>query len=134
MVETWPDQAGSSVSGGRVMIPFPDRVIIGHRTYTIERDGLDPENAGELDPAANSLVIRVEIGMKPLEEVDTLIHEIVHGIEVAYRIRIPERTVGLIAHGLTQLFRDNPQLLDWIAERITAEAKPKGKKRDRHAV
>lgn len=65
-----------------------------------------------------------------LDALDTLLHEINHAIFFAYHMREEdkeERTVGMFATGWTQVYRDNPWLLDWIREATAALAAPHDK-------
>lgn len=58
-----------------------------------------------------------------VDALDTLLHEINHAIFWAYRIYDEdkeERTVGTFATGWTQVYRDNPWLLEWIREAVSA--------------
>lgn len=48
---------------------------------------------------------------------ETVIHEIMHAVWWAYGLEDAdpqERTVTLLSAGLTQVWRDNPQLMAWI--------------------
>lgn len=59
-----------------------------------------------------------------IDALDTLLHEINHAIFFAYRIYDEdkeERTVGTFATGWTQVYRDNPWLIDWIREAIAPD-------------
>lgn len=50
---------------------------------------------------------------------DTFIHEILHAVWWANNIQNKdeeERTVMIMATGLTQVFRDNPRLREWISQ------------------
>lgn len=65
--------------------------------------------------------IRLDGGMNPIKAVDTLLHEINHAIYWAYGINDDdkeERVVGTFATAWTQVFRDNPRLLQYITESL----------------
>jgi hypothetical protein len=52
---------------------------------------------------------------------DTLIHEIGHAIFSAYGLQDgdgEERTISTLATGWTQVYRDNPWLLDWLKKAL----------------
>lgn len=72
----------------------------------------------------NALLQRIEI-MTPsidgLNQLDTVLHEVFHAIYWAYNIEDrddEERTVATLATGLTQVLRDNPQVLKYINETL----------------
>lgn len=57
----------------------------------------------------------------PANAIDTLLHEVGHAIWWAYMLQDDdkqERIVGLTATAWTQIYRDNPELLAWIAETL----------------
>jgi hypothetical protein len=52
---------------------------------------------------------------------DTLIHEITHAIWWVYGLEDKdeeERTVATLSTGWTQVYRDNPSLLDWLKKAL----------------
>ena len=54
--------------------------------------------------------------------VDTVLHEILHAIVEEYKIKfthhkVEERIVTHISQGLTAVFKDNPNLIEWIKEK-----------------
>jgi hypothetical protein len=72
--------------------------------------------SGSFSPA--ELIIRIEPIGNPVAVVDTLLHEIGHAIYHAYLLESAdpeERTVATMATAWTQIYRDNPGLLDWIS-------------------
>lgn len=57
---------------------------------------------------------------------DTLLHEIGHAIWWVYKLQDDdkeERTVSTMATAWTQVYRDNPWLLDWIREAVAPDHK-----------
>ena len=73
------------------------------------------ENHIKLDPAINKI-----------KEVDTLLHELNHAIYWAYGIDDEdkeERIVGTFATAWTQIFRDNPELLEFIKHNLETKRK-----------
>lgn len=52
------------------------------------------------------------------EERDTLLHEVLHAIEEAMGLDMPDRHIRLLATGLYAVFRDNPEFFRYIGERI----------------
>lgn len=55
-----------------------------------------------------------------LAKMDTVIHEILHGIVAEYEVgvdgRKEERWVTLLANGLTDVLKKNPNLIEWIKQ------------------
>ena len=66
--------------------------------------------------------IRIEKNLKGPSLVDTLLHEIGHGIFAVYQLKgnkdSEERTVSVMATGYTQVFRDNKWLWPWIKKNL----------------
>ncbi|VBI24581.1 hypothetical protein [Burkholderia pseudomallei] len=75
---------------------------------------------GLLDPPTRTIYITP--GMAPLDEADTLLHEVMHAIRFQllreYGEEVEEDYVTSLATGLIHVFRDNPELLRWIAATI----------------
>ena len=67
--------------------------------------------------------IRIEKNLKGPSLVDTLLHEIGHGIFAVYQLKgnkdSEERTVSVMATGYTQVLRDNEWLLPWIKKNLS---------------
>lgn len=66
--------------------------------------------------------IRVDSRLKSTALVDTLLHEILHAIwalgHLKSKAQKEERAVAVIATYLTQVIRDNPDLMKWIAKNL----------------
>ena len=66
----------------------------------------------------SNLVIHVLDGQHPVEEYDTLIHELLHAIwfimSIDYGGLDEESVVRRLASGLTGVFLDNPELLTYL--------------------
>lgn len=97
----------------------PTSVRIMGRDYTIvyEDDSiLGTENLGRT--YSNLCVIGVKVDQHPVEEADTLIHEILHAIWYCMSISEggadEEAVVRRMASGLLQVFMDNPDLLAYL--------------------
>ena len=75
----------------------------------------------------NKQVIQLESLQPTKEMVDTIIHEIFHGIIKEYEIpldgRKEERFVRDLATGITEVLHDNPKLMAWIKERLETTKK-----------
>jgi hypothetical protein len=93
------------------------KVRIGHRDFKIEPfpQGFGERLFGETD--YDTLSIRVHDRLEPSVKASTLLHEIVHAIYDEYGISKDdeeERVVNSISNGLSQVIRDNPDVLAFI--------------------
>lgn len=62
--------------------------------------------------------IRIYHNGNKWKTLDTVIHELLHAVFWAYNIHDDdkeERTVSTVSVGLTQVFRDNPELVKWVS-------------------
>lgn len=96
---------------------LPDSILIGPYTIRIEK----VEKIGNEDLYYGEFVAheqRIAIILKhpsKLRAADTLLHEILHAIwNFGHATGEEEQTVGAMATGLMQVFKDNPALLSWI--------------------
>jgi hypothetical protein len=64
----------------------------------------------------DTLTIQIKEGQIPAEEVDTILHETVHGISYFMDLNLSERQVRLIATGLVALFQDNPEFAEYLTQ------------------
>ncbi len=66
-------------------------------------------------------IIRVRTDLDPVKLANTLIHEVLHACFYIGDIEDDdkqERTVTILANQLTQVWRDNPELVAWINSRL----------------
>lgn len=95
---------------------LPDNLIIGHQVYTIEPKDpswfRDAEKFGHCDFVGSTIAIANE-GMNDAHIVNTLIHESLHALWREYSLppEHEEHIVTCLANGLTQVLRDNPELI-----------------------
>src|SRR5258705_11539277 len=73
---------------------------------------------GAFDPMSLKIYLRPDFATKMLE-VETLIHEVLHSVYWIQGIKhgpknIEEHVVHNMSVGLTQVWRDNPNLISWI--------------------
>ncbi len=55
------------------------------------------------------------------QEAETLLHEVIHSAFAVMGIQDKdphERTVSALSVGLAQIIRDNPDLIDWLKEKL----------------
>lgn len=94
----------------------PHKLRIMGREYTV-RYPEDLEVLGEC--RAEDCEIDVQDGQNPVEEADTVIHEVLHAIhflmDIGLSHKVEEQVVRKMATGLMQVFADNPHLLMYLA-------------------
>ena len=101
---------------------LPKSVRVGFRTYNIE--SIDEVGRAE---GANGLhlgdqhIIRVACQLPASEQAMVLMHEILHGVweinsldEVETKSITEELICRVYGNQLTQVFQDNPKIMDWI--------------------
>ncbi len=93
----------------------PSAVKIIGKTYGISYatgKPLDDGNLGELDHDKQSITIRVG---QPLEqEQDTILHEILHGVDHELFLKMSEKQVRGMATGLLAVLKDNPRVASYL--------------------
>lgn len=72
--------------------------------------------------------IKLNLDYPQVEIINTLIHEALHAVWHNYGLQVAfpdedghELIVTTMANGLTQVFRDNPDLLEWVRDGLSAE-------------
>lgn len=67
-------------------------------------------------------LIQVAPGQRPIEETDTVLHEVFHALLYCqgreYAGRTEETFVRALATGFTGLLQDNPEFLQWLSVRF----------------
>jgi hypothetical protein len=105
----------------------PKQVRVNGKIYKICFNEKNPlveyDNHGHCDSA--KLVIHVEGEQVPMEELDTLIHEILHAVWYQMTLTdiddaLEERIVRALGTGITGLLADNPKLLDYFKAAMKA--------------
>lgn len=71
------------------------------------------ENAAIIDHCACVIRFDESWGEGP-RAVEYMLHEILHGVEVACDLRLKERVVASLARGFAAVLLDNPGLRSWI--------------------
>jgi hypothetical protein len=100
---------------------LPKHIMFGHRRYAIIASADQPDDThGHFSSFKRKIIIGAEDDK--VEQVDTLIHELVHLIMFEGAIKVDddmeERIATLVGTGLTQMLKRNPSLLAWIAENL----------------
>lgn len=68
----------------------------------------------------HSCRVIIKEGQLPVEEADTVLHEIIHVIDYTMDLEMTEHQVRSIATGLIGVFQDNPLFAQWICEHRSA--------------
>lgn len=95
-------------------------VKVGPTDFSIEYVPLNDEIFGDFS-YINSR-IRIEENLKGTALVDTVLHEILHAIwklgQLKDKREDEERAVAIMATYLTQVLRDNPNMLTWLKKNL----------------
>jgi hypothetical protein len=97
---------------------LPRQVVIGHRRWKV-RETRSKKRDGLCDYETHTLWIKVR-GQRGFQQANTLRHEILHAAFHEGELTAEdseERIVSVLANILTQVDRDNPDVIDWIAEK-----------------
>ena len=106
------------------------KVKIGYQDINIERETSTFQKQtdcyGEYDHRKNSITI--QNGLGPLDEANTLLHEILHGIAYINSLtqsgqpldseNKEEVVINQFTNGLVQVFRDNKWLLPYLKDKL----------------
>ena len=106
------------------------RVKIGYQDIAIERETSTFQKQsdcyGEYDHRKNSITI--QNGLSPLDEANTLLHEILHGIAYINSLtqtgqpldseNKEEVVINTMTNALAQVFRDNKWLLPYFKDKF----------------
>ena len=101
----------------KIKIGYQD-IVIERETSTFQKQS---DSYGEYDHRKNSITI--QYGLSPLDEANTLLHEILHGIAYINSLtqndqpldseNKEEVVINTMTNGLAQVFRDNKWLLPY---------------------
>ena len=106
------------------------RIKIGYQDITIERETATCQKQsdcyGEYDHRKN--VITIQSDLSPLDEANTVVHEILHGIAYINSLTVSgqpldsdnkeEVVINQFTNGLVQVFRDNKWLLPYLKDKL----------------
>ncbi|MDQ3014189.1 MAG: hypothetical protein M3X11_26220, partial [Acidobacteriota bacterium] len=103
------------------MSKLPPAVKIGAYDFKfICNKGHEADAHGEIYYVSQEIFLSSKFP-SPERAVDTVLHEIFHGLWHQSLLKRKEReepVVTTMATGLTQVFRDNPKLLEWIRDSL----------------
>jgi hypothetical protein len=109
---------------------LPGKVKIGYQDITIERETStfqkQTDSYGEYDHRKN--VITIQNGLSPLDEANTVVHEVLHGIAYINSLTASgqpldsenkeEVVINQFTNGLVQVLRDNEWLLTYLKDKL----------------
>ena len=109
---------------------IPEKIKIGYQDVLIERTTASfakpSDSYGEYDHRKN--IITIQENLSDLDEANTLLHEILHGIAYINSLTVggmpldkedkEEIVINQMTNGLTEVLRDNQWLLDFFKDRI----------------
>jgi len=109
---------------------LPGKVKIGYQDITIERETAtfqkQSDSYGEYDHRKN--VITIQTGLSPLDEANTVVHEVLHGIAYINSLTASgqpldsenkeEVVINQFTNGLVQVLRDNGWLLTYLKDKL----------------
>ena len=106
----------------KVKIGYQD-VIIERETPTFQKQS---DSYGEYDHSKNTITI--QSGLSPLDEANTLLHEILHGVAYINSLtqsgqpldseNKEEVVINTMTNALAQVFRDNKWLLPYFRDKF----------------
>lgn len=104
------------------MQPLPAVVKVGFRDYPIEaydqRIAFKDKAWGHTDH--DPPLIRIDAGATVQQQATSLLHEILHAIyavyQPPYRAKNEEDLVNPLANALASVWRDNPDVVQWIMD------------------
>jgi hypothetical protein len=109
---------------------IPRRIKIGYQDVLVERTTASfskpSDSYGEYDHRKN--IITIQENLSGLDEANTLLHEILHGIAYINSLTVggmpldkedkEEIVINQMTNGLMEVLRDNKWLLDFFKDRI----------------
>lgn len=104
----------------------PTRIRVVGKVHTVHyvpagdamlRDGPDDAAPGFGRHDGKTLVIAIEEGQPLANEQDTMLHEVLHAVEDAMGMDVPEDVVEKFATGLLAVLKDNPGLVSYLRAR-----------------
>ena len=100
---------------------LPEQVYISGVVYDVEMrdDGLFNENYyGMIDHPSQTIYVNSTVPFA--RQVETLLHEAIHGIDDRAFLELDERQVRVVASGLYTLFMENEEILTALFDAATS--------------
>jgi hypothetical protein len=105
-------------------LPFPTNVRVLGKDLIVTQ--VKPDDTADDDLGTwndSTLTVYVKPGQLPIEEIDTLIHEVVHGIDYIMDLGLKERQVRLLGTALAGIFQENPEFAAFVTRRVSRTIK-----------
>lgn len=106
------------------MSDFPNTIKIGAHIFVVEL--MSPNEANSRGRWGETLLsekrIRIDESAGPSQRSETGIHELLHCIWTTLGLKAgddEERVITVLAFGLALVWRDNPEVMEWIADGLT---------------
>lgn len=101
------------------MTAIPSTVDVIGRTYAVQYD----DSLKGLLGLCDSDVLKISIfpGQLKSMELDTVLHEVIHAVDIAMLLNMSERQVYCITVGLLSVLKGNPQFLEYLNKAINNE-------------
>lgn len=100
------------------LISRPEAIRLMGRTFLfnyVKGSVLSPDDTfGHIDVYGQ--VICISDDLTPVEEADTVLHELIHAVDLTMGLSMTEHQVHHLATGLIALFQDNPELGSYLCE------------------
>ena len=102
---------------------IPEKIKVGYREYKLEKWKQTVANANDAHGQffAKEGIIGYTEEEKGISHANTLLHEILHAIVYQWNIELGDKeepVVNGLTNGLTTVFVDNPNLLDYLKSKI----------------
>ena len=103
---------------------IPDKIKVGYKEYKLEEWKQTVASANEAQGQFFSKegVIGYVTTEKGVSHANTILHEIMHAIIYQWNIELGEKEeehlVSALSNGLTTVLVDNPNLMDYLKEKI----------------
>jgi len=98
---------------------LPESIQIGAHVYSLTlvgRKKLQKNHTAEVDNEQNQ--IRIYQKCTASRRIEVLFHEVIHAILAGTQFPMEEVTCTILGEGLTQLIRDNPELIKHVQDTL----------------
>lgn len=92
----------------------PGQLLLCGQPFALESAELGENEAGRSHVSEQRLLIAYNLA--PLQERDTVLHEIVHAVSEMTGHELEEGEVAALGNSLLAVLRDNPALVSWLME------------------
>ena len=101
---------------------LPPSIRVGYRDFKLEHWPVNEARAdqsyGQCDKG--NAIIRIDASISASVTANTVLHELLHACWTHIPEEHEELTVSVLADHLTQVWRDNPELVKWLTKNIGA--------------